>query len=164
MPTFKADLSTSSLDVLLKDLVEYQEKVVTLPERLTSELAQTAATSISENLTGITDLDGNAPGTIEIKQNGTSATVSNVGDQIAYLEYGTGAYADPHPQAGQVGWTYGEGERIFTTKSGRRMWHYWDDMRGHWRTTAGQQPNMQVFKAALKTRQEIVPTAKRLMK
>lgn len=161
---FKADLSAQSLEKLLTELRKYREKVQALESRLPKELALYAAGQIATNLTGITDFDGNDPGEIGIETSGNVATAFNEGEQIAFLEFGTGCYAAPHPDAGQLGWQYGVGSKIFTTKSGRKMWRYYDRLRGHYRITAGNQPQMQVFRAALAARAQVISAARRLMK
>lgn len=166
MPTFKADLSVSSLDKLLSDVKGYKAKLEAAPEKVTSRLAEIGAETITQNISGITDPDGNAPGTVGMQVEGGTAKVFQQGKQIAFLEYGTGEQgaASPHPVAVKAGWKYGSGKNIRKMKNGKMMWHYFDRLRGHWRTTDGIPAQKQVLRAALTMRDSIVPVAKGALK
>lgn len=166
MPDFSADLSVSSLDKLLSDVKGYKAKVEAAPDKITEHLAEIGAGAIQQNIAGITDPDGNAPGTVGKEVDGGSAKVFEHGDQIAYLEYGTGEQgaASPHPKAAEAGRRYNVGPRIRKMKNGKMMWHYKDKLRGHWRTTDGIPAQKQVFRAALTMRDNIVPVAKEALK
>ncbi|WP_312694115.1 hypothetical protein [Caproiciproducens sp.] len=166
MPTFTADLSVASLDKLLSDVKSYRDKVNAAPEKITARLAEIGADAIRKNIAGITDPDGNAPGTVSADISGSHATVSQSGDQIAFLEYGTGEQgeASKHPEYQTAGWRYGSGKNIRKMKNGKMMWHYYDRLRGHWRITDGLPAQKQVFRAALTMRDNIVPVAKEALK
>lgn len=166
MPTFQADLSISSLDKLLSNVKSYRDKVNAAPEKITARLAEIGAQAINENISGITDLDGNAPGTVSTSVSGSHATVSQSGDQIAYLEYGTGEQGtdSKHPEYKAAGWHYGSGKNIRRMKNGKLMWHYYDKLKWHCRITNGIPAQKQVFKAALTMRDNIVPIAKEVLK
>lgn len=166
MPDFKADLSVSSLDQLLSDLKDYKKKVDAAPNKIAESLAQVGAESIQETLSEITNQDGNALGEVGIAETETGLRVYNEGSQIAFLEYGTGEQgaADSHPLAGKAGWKYGSGPKIRKMKNGKRMWRYWDHLRGHWRITNGIPAQMQVFTAAQKMRDRLVEIARGVLK
>ncbi|HEX3038153.1 MAG TPA: hypothetical protein VHO94_04070 [Oscillospiraceae bacterium] len=166
MPNFSADLSVSSLDKLLSDVKGYRDKVNAAPAKITEQLAEIGAEAIQQNIAGITDLDGNAPGVVSKSASGSTATVSQTGSQIAYLEYGTGAQGAtaPHPQASQVGWQYGSGKNIRQMKNGKAMWRYYDKLKGHYRITDGLPAQKQVFRAALTMRDSIAEVAKEALK
>ena len=166
MPTFRADLSVASLDKLLSDVNAYRDKVKAAPEKITARLAEIGVEEIQQNRYGITDPDGNAPGDVGMEVNGTSAKVFNQGDQVAFLEFGTGEQGEgsPHPMAVKAGWKYGSGPNIRKMKNGKMMWHYFDNIRGHWRTTNGIPAQQQVLRAALTMRDSIVTVAKEALK
>lgn len=166
MPTFTADLSVSSLDKLLSDVKDYKAKVETAPDKITEQLAKIGAEAIQQNVAGITDPDGNAPGTVGMQIEGSSAKVFEKGPQIAFLEYGTGEQgaAKKHPKYAAAGWKYGSGKNIRRMKNGKMMWHYFDNLRGHWRTTNGIPAQKQVLRAAITMRDNIVPVAKEALK
>lgn len=167
MPTYTADLSVASLDKLLSDVKDYKAKVEAAPAKITERLAEIGAEAIQQNISGITDPDGNAPGTVGMQVEGSSAKVFEKGDQIAFLEYGTGEQGatSPHPKAAEAGRKYNVGPYIHKMKNGKMMWHYRDKLRGgHWRTTNGIPAQKQVLKAALTMRDNIVPVAKEALK
>ena len=166
MPTFQADLSVSSLDKLLSDVKDYKAKVEAAPAKITERLAESGAEAIQQNIAGITDLDGNAPGTVGTQVSGSTAKAFEKGHQIAFLEYGTGEQgaASPHPKYHVAGWHYGSGKNIRRMKNGKMMWHYFDRLRGHWRTTNGIPAQKQVLRASLTMRDNIVPVAKEALK
>lgn len=166
MPTYAADLSTSSLDKLLSDVTAYRDKVNAAPAKIAARLAEIGADAIQQNIAGITDLDGNAPGTVSVDVKGTQATVSQTGSQVAYLEYGTGEQgaASPNPVAVKAGWHYGSGKNIRHMKNGKMMWRYYDRLHGHYRITNGIPAQKQVFRAALTMRDSITEVAKEALK
>lgn len=166
MPTFQANLSISSLDKLLSDVKAYRDKVNAAPEKITARLAEIGSDAIRQNIAGTTNPDGNSSGTVSANISGSHATVSQSGDQIAFLEYGTGEQgaASPHPEYQVAGWNYGSGKNIRRMKNGKLMWRYYDRLRGHYRVTNGIPAQKQVFRAALTMRDNIVPVAKEALK
>jgi hypothetical protein len=166
MPTFRADLSVASLDKLLSDVKAYRDKVNAAPEKITARLAEIGAETIQQNIAGISDPDGNAPGEVGTRIEGNGGVVYEQGDQVAFLEFGTGEQgeASPHPMAVKAGWKYGSGKNIRKMKNGKMMWHYFDNLRGHWRTTDGIPAQQQVLRAAITMRDNIVPVAKEALK
>lgn len=166
MPTFQADLSVASLDKLLSDVKGYKAKLEAAPAKITERLAEIGAEAIQQNIADIADLDGNAPGTVGMQVDGGSGKVFQQGKQIAFLEYGTGEQgaASPHPRYAVTGWHYGSGKNIRKMKNGKMMWHYFDQLHGHWRTTDGIPAQKQVFRAALTMRDNIVDVAKEALK
>lgn len=166
MPTYTADLSVASLDKLLSDVKAYKAKVDAAPAKIVEGLAKIGAEAIQQNVAGITDPDGNAPGTVGMQVEGSSGKVFELGPQSAFLEYGVGEVgkASPHPKAGEAGWQYDVGSKIRKMKNGKRMWHYFDRLRGHWRTTNGIPAQKQVLRASLTMRDNIVPAAKEALK
>lgn len=166
MPDFTADLSVSSLDKLLSDVKAYRDKVNAAPAKIAEGLAKIGAEAIQQNVAGITDPDGNAPGTVGRLIDGSHGVVFEQGSQIAFLEYGTGEQgaANKHPKYAVAGWHYGSGKNIRKMKNGRMMWHYFDRLRGHWRTTNGIPAQKQVLRASITMRDSIVPVAKEALK
>jgi hypothetical protein len=166
MPTYRADLSVASLDKLLSDVKDYQKKIDSAPAKITEQLAEIGAEAITQNISGITNPDGNAPGTVGMQIEGGIAKVFQQGKQIAFLEYGTGEQGagSPHPVAVKAGWKYGSGKNIRKMKNGKMMWRYYDRLKGHYRITDGIPAQKQVFKAALTMRDSIVEVAKGALK
>lgn len=87
------------------------------------------------------------------------------GENALYVEFGTGVVgtSSPHPSTGKIGWAYGVGKHIFTTKDGKRGWFYPVNGEGkEIEFTEGQVANMQMYKtglwlqARLKTRVKMI--------
>lgn len=73
------------------------------------------------------------------------------GENVLYVEFGTGQVGSetPHELANKLGWVYGIGEHIFTTKDGKVGWFFpTDSTRTEYRFTQGQRANMQMYKTA----------------
>jgi hypothetical protein len=166
MPTYRAELSVSSLDKLLSDVKAYRDKVNAAPAAITLRLAEIGVEAIQQNIAGIKDPDGNDPGTVGMQVNGGTAKVFQEGPQVAFTEFGTGEQgaASPHPKYTEANWLYGSGKKIRLTKNGKRMWHYFDRLKGHWRTTNGIPAQKQVFKAALTMRDSLSAVAKEALR
>ena len=162
----KAELSVSSLDNLLKELREYREKVESLDSKLPQELASNAESYISQNLADVMDRDGNVDVSTGTDKIGNTARAYMDGSQAAYIEFGTGVKGkqSPHELAAEVGWEYDSGERIFTTKDGRRGWVYKDPISGLYYFTEGIPAMMPVLNAAREIKNEVAETARELMK
>jgi len=162
----KLNLSVSSIEDAIKELRQYQDKVESAPQKIAERLAQEAVQDIENTLSGITDTDGNKIGETGYERIGSKTVVYNRGSQVKFIEFGTGIVgkSNSHPQAGQVGWQYDVGKRIYTSKTGKRIWKYYDKIKGHWRTTSGMPAQMQVLKAALKIRRRIKEVAKEVLR
>lgn len=164
MPKLSGELSVHSLAALLKGLKDYKKKVDELEGRLPEELGNFAADSIERDIAGVENIDGNAPGRVWHDRESARSVVMLEGQQAAFYEFGTGIYAEPHPLASEANWQYGSGDKVITTSAGRRIWYYYDALSGMVRASSGMQPQMPVFRAAMKTRDQIVPAARRLLK
>jgi len=159
MPTYKADLSVSSLDELLRSVNAYKTKLEAAPVKIVSELAEIGQNEIQANINGITDKDGNYLAVAGEFTFGGTGFAFMQGEQAGFLEYGTGVQgqSSPHPQASQAGWNYNSGKTIHV-KTG--SWAYWDPARGRHVWTNGIPAQMPVLRAALAMRRKIREVAK----
>lgn len=166
MPVLKAELSVSSIENLINDINDYKTKIENLPKQLEYKLAEIAVDEIKANLLGITDTDGNAIGIVGVETQINKTIVYNQGEDVAYIEYGTGVNGkiNSHPDAEKAGWQYDMGSTIHTTKGGKRMWKYYDNIKGHYRITSGIPAQMQLLKASIKIRNRIKKIAGELVK
>lgn len=166
MPTYKADLSVSSLERLLTNVREYQKKVEATPQELVRSLAEYGEHEIDRNIDGITDKDGNVLATAGSYAFGNTGFAYMEGEQSAYLEFGTGFQGQfsPHPGASEAGWEYGVGATIRETASGKKMWRYRLTGTGQYRFTEGIPAQMPVLSAAKSIRKRISSAAKEALK
>ena len=166
MPRFSAELSVTSLDHLIKELQDYQEKIVNVPAKIVQDLTVSAEDYIRQNLQEISNRDGNLQASVGSSVESKLGIAYLNGAQAQYLEFGTGVVGKrlPHPLSKEVGWEYGSGPRVFTTKDGRIGWAYEDSETGKWKFTEGIAPQMPVYMAAQALRDEIVEIAKEALK
>lgn len=166
MPTYKADLSVSSLKRLLANVREYQKKVEEAPQKLVRSLAEYGEREIDRNIDGITDKDGNVLATAGRYAFDDTGFAYMEGEQSAYLEFGTGfkGKLSPHPGASDAGWEYGVGPTIRETSSGKKMWRYRLSGTGQYRFTEGIPAQMPVLNATNSIRKRIPSAAKEALK
>ena len=162
MPTYRADLSVSSLDDLLHDLTAYKQKLQAAPAKIVSELTQIGREEIQNNINSITDVDGNYLATAGEFTFGDTGFAYMEGEQAPFLEYGTGVQgqSSPHPQASKAGWNYNSGKTIHA----KGKWAYWDPVRHQHVWTNGIPAQMPVLRAALTMRRRLREVAKGALK
>ena len=162
MPTYKADLSVSSLDELLRSVNAYKTKLEAAPVKIVSELAEIGRNEIQANINGITDKDGNRLATAGEFTFGDTGFAYMEGEQGQFLEYGTGVQgqSSPHPQASKAGWNYNSGKTIHA----KGRWAYWDPVRHQHIWTNGIPAQMPVLRAALTMRRRLREVAKGALK
>lgn len=166
MPTFKAELSVSSIDALIRDVETYKSKLEATPQKITNSLVNIGVAEIEKNIHDVRDKSGNELAVAASMFFGDTGFACMQGEQAAYLEFGTGEVgaSSPHPQADASGWQYASGTRIIPTRSGKRMWKY--RLRGteRWTYTAGIPAGMVVLNASLTVRANLIPKAKEALK
>jgi len=162
MPTLKAGLSSGSIGELLKQVEQFKKKVEAAPEKIVSSLIATGEEEMQDVLNFIKDGNGNDIGFVGSEQGGGHGVVYNRGDQVAYLEFGTGpaGASSPHPDADEHDWNYSSGDKIRRMKNGKLMWTYYDKLRGHYRITEGLPAQMQTYMAAKRMRRELEEKAR----
>lgn len=144
----KFDLSTTSVLRAIDELKAYKKWVQEKCDELALELAKRGtflirmkiaefdAIDTGELISAVSYPEQIAPGKYRI----TLRVDNGQGDNYAlFVEYGTGVVgaSSPHPEAGEKGWSYAVGSKIFTTKDGRVGWIYPTD-EGGFRFTEGQ--------------------------
>lgn len=160
--TRKIGLDRNEISKAIQDLKSMKKEISSLPDDIEDILDQ--AVSYCQSLTPISDKNGN-----HLRYNtywektSTGYRIVQEGDYIAYVEFGTGvrgknnSYEDKDI-LGAIGWEYGVGKHIFTTKDGRNGWFYptgeeYISKTGNrsqvYKFTEGQPANMQMYKTAL---------------
>lgn len=144
----KFGLSTASVRRAIDELKAYKKWTQEKCDELALELAKRGTFLIRMKIAEFDAIDTGAlisavsypeqiaPGKYRI----TLRVDNGQGDNYAlFVEYGTGVVgaASPHPKAGEMGWTYTTGSKIFTTKDGRVGWIYPKD--GTYHFTEGQE-------------------------
>ena len=154
----KFGLSTSSVQRAMDELKAYKKWTQEKCDELALELAKRGTFLIRMKIAKYDAIDTGAlisavsypeqiaPGKYKI----TLRVDNGLGDNYAlFVEYGTGAVGSqsPHPESGEMGWSYDVGSKIFETKDGRRGWIY-PTKDGSFRFTEGQPARPYWYEAA----------------
>ena len=151
----KIGLDRQAIKKAIQDLQQMKNEVNALSGPAIEEIL-TEAVNYCRSITPISDKEGNhlADNTYwEKTPNGYR--IVQEGEHVAYVEFGTGVVGRNNPHDSQealneVGWQYGSGKTIFTTKDGKTGWFYPEDAeRKHRKFTEGQPANMQMYRTAL---------------
>ncbi len=154
-------LSERSIDSAIAQLNALAYKLDRAPDTVCDTLGSIALAEMTVNQSAILDQDGNELGAPYMVSGAGEVEVGLTGDQVAFLEFGTGPVgaATPHPEP-PSDWEYGAGETI----SENGDWRYYDKQRGYWRLTTGIPAYMPVFNAAQVTRAMVDAAVKEALK
>lgn len=140
MKTIRCTLSASSLRDTAKELKKYAESLKPKTEKLVEALGKYGERQAKANLT-YNGLDADyafTRSTIQFQQQGLTGSVSVMGRDAAFIEFGSGVYANsgyaPHPKRDEVGalkWgEYGKGQGAniggwyyYNERVGGKLWH-----------------------------------------
>ena len=158
----KISLSTSGLKQLSKELQAYKLFLNKQTKEALSDLVLLGTTDLSRRTSGLTDYDGNDAGYVDSVFTGTKGVISNIGPQIAFLEFGTGirGQESPHPNASLVGWDYNTktSKKAHRTVGGVEGWFYFNQTQGRAVFTPGIRPYGQMLYTSIYLRGIAIPT------
>lgn len=120
-----------------------------LPERLVQiGLNEAEATTAA---VGVTGLDGNQLGGFYILDKADSVELVNQGEDVAYIEFGTGMMGSqsPHPHASAAGWQYYVPTIYKRTVGGIKGWFYKNKLTGQLTFTQGMVGTKAMYNAYL---------------
>lgn len=123
------------IDELDKYIKNVNKEMKNLNQNILEEVASEGYDKLSKGFSEIGNIDGNDIGTTTIDIKDNTATISEEGKDVAYIEFGTGytGKSASHPMAGKLGWKYAIGKKIRYSKShGKMGWYYGKD--GKWTT------------------------------
>lgn len=144
----KFGLSTASVQRAMNELKDHKRWTQEKCDELALELAKRGTFLIRMKIAEYDAIDTGAlisavsyperigPGKYRI----TLRVDNGIGDNYAlFVEYGTGVVGagSRHPEAGDMGWQYAVGDKIFTTRDGKTGWIY-PTKNGTYRFTEGQ--------------------------
>lgn len=164
--TIKMNLSTSSIQAAIKELEKYKQSLNDKNQIFVQRLAELGIPIIDSNMSAAQGDSDPAHNTfIRLDSNGsyTKADLVVEGKDLLFIEFGSGVHynssagSSPHPKGTEFGYTigsYGKG------RGAEDMWHYFDEERGHWRTSRGTEATMPVYKASV----EIIQNIRRIAK
>ena len=161
MKTIKMELSSQSINSLIKRLENFQKDIKQVDKKVVNELCNLGLQEIQQNYASTPYKDGNEDVGFFITGSDANKKVGASGTQVLYNEFGTGTEGAniPHPQKGEFGLNnYNSGRTIRTNNKeksnatnngipvGGLYWTY--KVNGVKKYTQGIPAGMQVYKAA----------------
>lgn len=149
------NLGLKGLKDLRKELVKYQKDMDKVGSKIVTTLVNMGEAELNRNISSIQDNDGNAIGFVETSKLGGVGKISHVGDQVVFLEFGTGIPGAnlKHPQSGSIGYEYNakRSARAHRTRSsdGAEGWWYRNLETGKSTFTTGIRGEWQVYNTAM---------------
>lgn len=159
MPTYKLNLTESSINLLLVEVKEYLQKVEKMGDALTTELTEMGVSFAQQNASYMNIYDSgelvNGIGSAYKKGKGY---VKSEAPHSAFCEFGTGVVGQgfSHPEPAP-GWVYD------VNAHGEEGWWYYDkNGEKHW--TNGMPARPYMYDTARMLRSRVEETAKELIK
>lgn len=130
MISFTFEFSKKSLDLIVKDLEKYNKNLIIARKKVLIRLAEYTQERVKHYISTTTGLTGYTVTGKLLSSIMISPIVENsikVYTNLAYakyVEFGTGIIGskNPHPEAKEKGWKYGEKGWIYADKTGE-FWH-----------------------------------------
>ncbi len=159
--------SAESLQKAAKQIQDYCDRLVDNNEVFLSQLCANGIVAASGHLSNVADdydppdFESQDPHTVGGSTGNMSATLSLVGEQAAFVEFGAGIHyngtpnGSPHPLGVELGFTigsYGFGQGL------KDEWHY--KSGGEWKVSQGTPAAMPLFHAKQAIEDTVVMTAK----
>lgn len=124
MPT----ISVKGLNELQKKFETIQSKIEKISQDIIEEVSSEGYDKMSKAFSRLDGINGNSAGETELDIGDKQATISQVGSQVGYIEFGTGYQGmfSPHPKAKEMGYRYAIGKKIRLLPSGVMAWKYYN--------------------------------------
>lgn len=138
---------------IIKQLNSLKSAVKNMEEDLPEYLARVGLDSAEATTAavGASSLDGNQLGGFYILDKSDSVELVNQGDDVAYIEFGTGIMGaqSAHPHAGEAGWEYYVATPYKRTVGGIKGWFYKNKLTGQLTFTQGMVGTKAMYNAYL---------------
>lgn len=153
MITINVTLGTEGINELKQYVQSLQGKLDTVLEKAEERVAEYGRNQL-ENFAPTTSVDGNMPGSVFIEDDGQMHRVIYAGEDVAYIEFGTGYVGENNPYPDEIilnkaGWDYDVNEH------GVKGWVYRRKDNGLYRHSRGMKPEAPVLKAKNETRKAV---------
>lgn len=156
MATIKLSLSKDGIKTAIKQCKEIEKTLKKAEKEIVERLAVIGATKASLGFASAV-IQGDNDVKVSVKIKGTHATITASGNEVGFIEFGSGA---------RYGYGYPVGETEVTTPIGPGTYPngkgHWDDPKGWWYVDAfgtkhhtyGNPPNAPMFHASLAIQEE----------
>lgn len=151
MPKIKFE----GLTQLTKEFNQLSKDLKNIDTVIIEELSGEAYTELNTEFEQFNDIDGNLSGETTLNISKNELTVSQEGDQVAFIEFGTGfkGAVDSHPLANENSWTYlgggkGSKSKIRYSETNKSYGWYYNKKDGTYTFTTGIQAQKPAFNAS----------------
>ena len=153
MRTINVTLGTEGINELKQYVQSLQGKLDTVSKKAEERVAEYGRNQL-ENFAPTMSVDGNMPGNVFVDDDGTMHRVVYAGEDVAYIEFGTGYVGENNPYPDEItlnkaGWQYDVNEH------GVKGWVYRRKDTGQYRHSRGMKPEAPVLKAKNETRKAV---------
>lgn len=153
MRTINVTLGTEGINQLKQYVQSLQGKLDTVLDKAEERVAEYGRTQL-EHFAPTMSVDGNMPGNVFVDDDGTMHRVVYAGEDVAYIEFGTGYVGENNPYPDEItlnnaGWQYDVNEH------GVKGWVYRRKDNGLYRHSRGMKPEAPVLKAKNETRKAV---------
>lgn len=161
MITINVTLGTEGIHELKQYVQSLQGKLDTVLEKAEERVAEYGRNQL-ENFAPTMSIDGNMPGSVFIEDDGQMHRVIYAGEDVAYIEFGTGYVGENNPYPDEIilnkaGWDYDVNEH------GVKGWVYRRKDNGLYRHSRGMKPEAPVLKAKNETRKAVKGIVKEVL-
>lgn len=161
MITINVTLGTEGINELKQYVQSLQGKLDTVLKKAEERVAEYGRNQL-ENFAPTASIDGNMPGRVFVDDDGTMHRVIYAGEDVAYIEFGTGYVGENNPYPDEIilnkaGWDYDVNEH------GHKGWVYRRKDNGMYRHSRGMRPEAPVLKAKNETRKAVKVIVKEVL-
>ena len=153
MRTINVTLGTEGINELKQFVMRLQNELDGVLDKAEQRVAEYGRNQL-ENFAPTMSVDGNMPGNVFVDDDGTMHRVVYAGEDVAYIEFGTGYVGENNPYPDEItlnkaGWQYDVNEH------GVKGWVYRRKDTGQYRHSRGMKPEAPVLKAKNETRKAV---------
>ena len=153
MRTINVTLGTEGINQLKQYVQSLQGRLDMVLEKAEERVAEYGRNQL-ENFAPTMSIDGNMPGSVFIENDGQMHRVVYAGEDVAYIEFGTGypGLEGEYDETilNKVGW-----EHNYPNDHGTKGWIYRRKDTGQYRHSRGMKPEAPVLKAKNETRKAV---------
>jgi hypothetical protein len=171
MRTIDVTLGTEGINELKQYVQSLQGKLDTVLEKAEERVAEYGRNQL-ENFAPTMSIDGNMPGSVFIEDDGQMHRVIYAGEDVAYIEFGTGYVGEKNPYPDEVilnqaiqesGYTGKKSGWYDVNEHGHKGWVYRRKDNGLYRHSRGMKPEAPVLKAKNETRKAVKGIVKEVL-
>jgi hypothetical protein len=153
MRTINVTLGSEGINELKQFVLRLQNELDGVLDKAEERIAEYGRNQL-ENFAPTMSIDGNMPGSVFIDDDGHMRRVVYAGEDVAYIEFGTGYVGENNPYPDEItlnkaGWDYDVNEH------GPAGWIYRRKDTGQYRHSRGMKPEAPVLKARDETRKAV---------